>query len=89
MGKIYTKLFFSFPSCFIFTVVTPLHFTHLYHLISCNPSQCIKNLAGVLSISQILLNTKVLNWQLLFRYPETFLQLRYMKDIMNIHEMIR
>jgi hypothetical protein len=24
MGEVYAKLFFSFPSCFIFTVVTPL-----------------------------------------------------------------
>jgi hypothetical protein len=62
MGKIYAKLFFSLPSSFIFSVVTLLHFAHLYHLISCNPSQCIKNLDGKLSISQIILNTKVLHW---------------------------
>jgi hypothetical protein len=42
-------------------MVTPLHFAHLYHLIPCNSSQCIKNLDGVLSISQIILNTKVLD----------------------------
>jgi hypothetical protein len=46
MGKIYAKLFFSFPCCFIFSMVTPLHFAHLYRLISCNSSQCTKNLVG-------------------------------------------
>jgi hypothetical protein len=44
MGKIYAKLFFSLPSTFIFSVVTPLHFAHLYNLISRDTSQCIKNL---------------------------------------------
>jgi hypothetical protein len=58
MGKIYTKLFFSFTGRFIFSVVTPLHFAHLYHLISCNSSQCIKNLDRVLHVSQITLNTE-------------------------------
>jgi hypothetical protein len=62
MGKIYAKLFFSLPSSFIFSVVTPLHFAQLYHLISRDTSQCIKNLDGILSISQIILNTKVLHW---------------------------
>jgi hypothetical protein len=51
MGKIYAKLFFSFPSSFIFTVVAPLHFAHLYNLIPRDTSLCIKNLDGVLSIS--------------------------------------
>jgi hypothetical protein len=59
MGKIYAKLFFSFPSCFIFTVVTPLNFAHLYNLIPRDTSQRIQNLDGVLSISQIILNPKV------------------------------
>jgi hypothetical protein len=62
MGKIYTKLFFSFPSCFIFFVVTPLYFAHLYHLISCNSSQCIQNLDQVLRVSQIALNTELFHW---------------------------
>jgi hypothetical protein len=58
MGKIYAKLFFSLPSSFIFSVVTPLHFAHLYNFISRDTSQCIKNLDGILNISQIILNTK-------------------------------
>jgi hypothetical protein len=62
MGKIYVKLFFSLPSSFIFFVLTPLHFAHLYHLISCNSSQSVKNLDRVLTISQVILNTKVLHW---------------------------
>jgi hypothetical protein len=28
MGKIYSQLFFSFPSSLIFTMVTPLQFAH-------------------------------------------------------------
>jgi hypothetical protein len=53
MGKIYAKLHFSFPYSFIFFVVTPLHFAHLYNLISCNSSQSIQNLDRVLRVSQI------------------------------------
>jgi hypothetical protein len=60
MRKIYVKLFFSLLCSFILSVVTPLHFAHLYNLIPHDTSQCIKNLDGVLSISQIILNTKVL-----------------------------
>jgi hypothetical protein len=62
MRKIYAKFFFSLPSSFIFSVVTPLYFAHLYHLAPCDTSQCIKNLDGILSISQIILNTKILHW---------------------------
>jgi hypothetical protein len=62
MGKIYVKLFFSFPSCFTFSVVTPLHFAHLYNLISRDSSQCIKNLYRVFRISQITLNTDLFHW---------------------------
>jgi hypothetical protein len=51
VGKIYAKLFFSLPSCFIFTVAAPLHFAHLYNLIPRDSSQSIQNLDGVLSIS--------------------------------------
>jgi hypothetical protein len=61
MGEAYVKLFFSFPSSFILSVVTPLYFAHLYHLISCNSSQSVQNLDGILSISQVILNTKVLH----------------------------
>jgi hypothetical protein len=60
MGKIYAKLFFSFPCCFIFFMVIPLHFAHLYHLVSCNSSQSMKNLDRILRISQIILNTNKL-----------------------------
>jgi hypothetical protein len=35
MWKIYVKLFFSLPSSFVFSMATPLHFAHLYHLIPC------------------------------------------------------
>jgi hypothetical protein len=65
MGKIYAKLFFSLPSHFIFSMVTPLHFAYLYNLISRDTSQCIKNLYRVLNISQVILNNKVLHWYLL------------------------
>jgi hypothetical protein len=61
-GKIFAKFFLSFPSRFIFSMMTPLHFAHLYNLISCNSRQCIKNFDRVLSISQVVLNTKVLHW---------------------------
>jgi hypothetical protein len=60
MGKIYAKLFFSLPCSFIFSVVTPLYFAHLYHLISCNSSQSVQNLDGILSICQAILNTNKL-----------------------------
>jgi hypothetical protein len=70
-GEIYAKLFFSFPSSFIFSVVTPLYFAHLYHLISCNSSQSVQNLDRVLNISQVILNTKVFHW--LLRYPKALL----------------
>jgi hypothetical protein len=62
MGKIYAKLFFSFPCCLIFSMVTPLHFSHLYHLISCNSSQSIENLDRIFCVSQISLNTELLHW---------------------------
>jgi hypothetical protein len=62
MGKIYAKLFFSLSSSFIFSMVTPLYFAHLFHLIYCNSSQCVKNLDRILRVSQITLNTKVLHW---------------------------
>jgi hypothetical protein len=57
MGKIYAKIFFSFPCSFIFSMMTPLDFAHLYHLISCDSSQSIKNLGRVFRISQITLVT--------------------------------
>jgi hypothetical protein len=57
MGKIYTKLFFSFPSSFIFPMVTPLHFAHFDHFAPCDMSQCIKNLDRILNISQIIFVT--------------------------------
>jgi hypothetical protein len=41
-------------------MVTPLHFAHLYNFISCNSSQSIKNLDGMLRVSQITLNTELL-----------------------------
>jgi hypothetical protein len=62
MGKIYAKLFFSLPRNFIFSVVTSLHFAHLYHLISCNPSQSVKNLGRIFRISQISLNYELFHW---------------------------
>jgi hypothetical protein len=62
MGKIYAKLFFSLPSSFILSVVTPLHFAHLYNLIPRDMSQCIQNLDGILHVSQITLNTELFHW---------------------------
>jgi hypothetical protein len=84
MGKIYLKLFFSFPSSFIFSMVTPLHFAHLYHIISCNVSQRVKNLDRILRVSQITLNTELFHWFLFLRDTETLLKLRHMKYIMHI-----
>jgi hypothetical protein len=62
MGKIYSKLFFSFPSSFIFSMMAPLYFAHLYNLISCNSSQCIQNLDRILRVSQITLNIELFHW---------------------------
>jgi hypothetical protein len=62
MGKVYAKLFFSLPSNFIFSMMAPLYFAHLYHLIPCNSSQCIKNLDRILHVSQITLNTEPFHW---------------------------
>jgi hypothetical protein len=62
MGKFYSKLFFCLPSRFIFSMVTPLHFAHLYHFISCNSSQSVKNLGRILRVSQITLNTEFFHW---------------------------
>jgi hypothetical protein len=61
MRKIYAKLFFSLLGCFIFSMVTLLHFAHLYNLISCNSSESVENLDRVFCIGQIILNTKVLH----------------------------
>jgi hypothetical protein len=69
-------------------MMTPLHFAHFDHLTPYNMSQSIKNLDRILSISQIILNTKILHRQLLFGYPETLLQLGYMEDIMYIRKMV-
>jgi hypothetical protein len=62
MGQIYVKLFFSLPSSFIFSMMTPFHFAHLYNLISYNSSQCIKNIDGILRVSQITLNIELFHW---------------------------
>ena len=61
VGKIYVKLFFSLPSSLIFSMVTPLYFAHFNHFTPCDTSQCIKNLDRILSISQIISNTKILH----------------------------
>jgi hypothetical protein len=61
VGKIYSQLFFSFPSSLIFTMVTPLHFAHFYHFTPCDTSQSINDLDRILSISQVILNTKILH----------------------------
>jgi hypothetical protein len=47
---------------FIFSMVTPLHFAHFDHFSLGDTSQCIKNLDRILSISQVILNTKILHW---------------------------
>jgi hypothetical protein len=62
VGKVYAQLFFSFPCSLIFTMVTPLYFSHIYHFTPRDMSQSIKNFDRILSISQIILNTKILHW---------------------------
>jgi hypothetical protein len=61
-------------------MMTPLYF------IPRNTSQSIKDLDRVLSISQIILDTKLFYRQFLFGYPKTLLQLGYMEGIMYIHK---
>jgi hypothetical protein len=62
MGKIYPKLFFSLPSSFIFSMVTPFHFAHLYHFTPRDASQSVKNPGRILYVSQITLNTELFHW---------------------------
>jgi hypothetical protein len=84
MGKIYTKLFFSFSCRIIFSMLTPLYFGHFYHLISCNSSQNVNTLNRIFRISKIFLNTGFLHWLLFLRDMKTLLKLRHMKYIMYI-----
>jgi hypothetical protein len=77
----------SMTSSFIFTMMTPLHFAHFDHFTPRDTSQSIKDLDRILSVSQIILNTKLLHRQLLFG-PKTLLQLGYMEDIMYIRKMV-
>ena len=55
VGKLASKIVFTFPSCFIFRVVSPLDFVEL----GCSPvgetNIFVENLEGRLTISQILI----------------------------------
>jgi hypothetical protein len=69
-------------------MVTPLHFAHFNHVIPRDTSQSIKDLNRILSISQIILNTKILHRQLLLGYPEALLQLGHVEDIVYICKVV-
>ena len=89
VGKLASKIVFTFPSCFIFRVVSPLDFVELDCAPSGKTNIFVENLDGSLTISQILIQVDgevvdVFENIRLVRNFETLPEQGNVKDIMII-----
>mgnify|MGYP000946503660 CR=1 FL=1 len=89
LGEVGFEKILLLPSCFIFGMITPLHFVESDGAIASYPVLLIKNSDGVFGVGEVFfqlfsVGNDHINWRF-----ETFLELGYMKHVMHPSKILR
>ena len=81
MGVMLQDIALLFPCGVILRVVLPLNFVEFHHIVPCHSLLFVQDLDGMLNIHQVRLEGNSFNFHNFIRYPQTFIQLRYVEHI--------